>query len=94
MILIFHFQAVGDHIEYKEQRSFNNSLSHLFGMISSTFLLQQFFCLSSGNITRKILNSKAKMTRNKILQEGSATSWDDVVFIPPGFDVSTTPAKQ
>lgn len=34
------------------------------------------------------------MTRNKILQEGSATTWDDVVFIPPGFDVSTTPAKQ
>jgi hypothetical protein len=28
------------------------------------------------------------------LQEGSATTWDDVVFIPPGFDVSTTPAKQ
>jgi hypothetical protein len=43
MILIFHFQAVGDDIEYMEQRSINNSLSHLFGMISSTFLLQQFF---------------------------------------------------
>ncbi|KAJ7008711.1 hypothetical protein D5086_005655 [Populus alba] len=30
----------------------------------------------------------------KCMKEGSATTWDDVVFIPPGFDVSTTPAKQ
>ncbi|KAJ6403861.1 hypothetical protein OIU84_012123 [Salix udensis] len=30
----------------------------------------------------------------KSMKEGSATTWDDVVFIPPGFDVSTTPPKQ
>lgn len=30
----------------------------------------------------------------KSMKEGSTTTWDDVVFIPPGFDVSTTPPKQ
>ncbi|KAF9669464.1 hypothetical protein SADUNF_Sadunf14G0110300 [Salix dunnii] len=29
----------------------------------------------------------------KCLKEGSTTTWDDVVFIPPGFDVSTTIPK-
>lgn len=31
---------------------------------------------------------------NEILQEGSTPVWDDVVFIPPGFDISTDPTKQ
>lgn len=29
-----------------------------------------------------------------MLQEGSTPVWDDVVFIPPGFDISTDPTKQ
>ncbi|KAK4778239.1 hypothetical protein SAY87_018426 [Trapa incisa] len=28
------------------------------------------------------------------MKEGSDTKWDDIVFIPPGFDVSTTPSQQ
>ncbi|XP_050375068.1 protein TIC 22-like, chloroplastic [Argentina anserina] len=30
----------------------------------------------------------------KGMKEGSAPVWDDVVFIPPGFDISTDPTKQ
>ncbi|XP_050203322.1 protein TIC 22-like, chloroplastic [Mercurialis annua] len=30
----------------------------------------------------------------KSMKEGSASTWDDVVFIPPGFDVSTVPPQQ
>jgi hypothetical protein len=29
-----------------------------------------------------------------ILQENSTSKWDDVIFIPPGFDVSTDPNQQ
>lgn len=27
-------------------------------------------------------------------QDNSISTWDDIVFIPPGFDVSTDPKKQ
>ncbi|KAM5569690.1 protein TIC 22-like, chloroplastic [Rosa sericea] len=30
----------------------------------------------------------------KGMKEGSTSVWDDVVFIPPGFDISTDPTKQ
>ncbi|CAK7348105.1 unnamed protein product [Dovyalis caffra] len=30
----------------------------------------------------------------KSMKEGSTTTWDDVVFIPPGLDVSATPPQQ
>ncbi|CAN6580250.1 unnamed protein product [Malus baccata var. baccata] len=30
----------------------------------------------------------------KGMKEGSTSTWDDVVFIPPGFDISTDPNKQ
>ncbi|KAH0992501.1 hypothetical protein GBA52_003984 [Prunus armeniaca] len=30
----------------------------------------------------------------KGMKEGSTSTWDDVVFIPPGFDISTDPTKQ
>lgn len=30
----------------------------------------------------------------RCLQEDSGMKWDDIVFIPPGFDVSTTPPQQ
>lgn len=30
----------------------------------------------------------------KGMKEGSTPVWDDVVFIPPGFDISTDPTKQ
>ena len=37
---------------------------------------------------------KFELTHKSIMQDDSSSKWDDVVFIPPGFDVATGQSRR
>ncbi|KAB1213505.1 Protein TIC 22-like, chloroplastic [Morella rubra] len=46
-------------------------------------------------VLEEILNGMKLSDNDRLtLQESSNSDWDDIVFIPPGFDVSTDPTKR
>lgn len=54
----------------------------------------EFSVVSYIFLDRKCVFGKVTRKKEKLLQESSTSKWDDVVFIPPGFDVATDPTNE
>lgn len=98
------FDKVGvleDIIQGMKVRILNQVLSSSLHIVNLLYMYNNSISLNNQEILDGLLAHDSKLcslccwqSMNIFLQDSSTSQWDDVVFVPPGFDVSADPSQK